>query len=140
VSKRLPRAAIAGVLTAVAVASVPLASSAAETKVEQLLFDGHTREYVVSAPTSGRQFPTILALHGTLLNAQRTMNSMGLEPLVDRGPLAVVYMRAVNRCAENVSYSALPDIDPEDGSHVIVASFPSSQESILSPNMLIVFQ
>jgi len=87
--------AIARVLAAVAVASVPLASSAAETKVEQVLFDGYTREYVISAPTSGGQFSTILALHGTFLNAQKTMKSIGLEPLVDRGPVAVVYPNAL---------------------------------------------
>jgi polyhydroxybutyrate depolymerase len=64
-------------------------------KLEQLLFDGYTREYVVSAPTSRRPLPTIIALHGTFLDAQRMTVSMGLEPLVDREGLVVVYPNAV---------------------------------------------
>ena len=35
----------------------------------------------------------------------------------------ISFMRAVNRCAQSVSYTALPDIDADDGSHVIVASW-----------------
>jgi polyhydroxybutyrate depolymerase len=32
-------------------------------------------------------------------------------------------MRTVNRCADRVNVSALPDIDPDDGSRVIVAKW-----------------
>jgi polyhydroxybutyrate depolymerase len=35
----------------------------------------------------------------------------------------ISFMRTVNRCADRVNYSELPDIDPDDGSHVIVASW-----------------
>jgi polyhydroxybutyrate depolymerase len=83
-------------LIAVVLASTPFAvSSAAEMKVEQLSIDGRTREYVLSAPASGRQLPTILALHGALLDAKRTMVSMGLEGLIDPERLVVVAPNAV---------------------------------------------
>jgi polyhydroxybutyrate depolymerase len=80
-------------LTALAVASIPFVSPA--TEVQQLSLDDHTREYLLSAPAAGHRLPTIVALHGTLLNAQRTMLSMGFEPLVDREGLVVVYPNAV---------------------------------------------
>jgi polyhydroxybutyrate depolymerase len=49
----------------------------------------------VSAPTSRRPLPTVLALHGSLLNAQIMIKTMGLEPLVDREDLAAVYPNAI---------------------------------------------
>jgi polyhydroxybutyrate depolymerase len=83
-------------LAVFAFASIPLASLlAAETKVQQLSFGGYEREYVLSAPTSRRPLPTVLALHGSLLNAQIMIISMGLEPLVDRKGLVAVYPNAV---------------------------------------------
>jgi polyhydroxybutyrate depolymerase len=90
------RSIVGHALIAVVLASTQFAAStAAEMKVEQLSIHGRTREYVLSAPASGRQLPTILALHGTLLDAKRTMVSMGLEGLIDPERLVVVAPNAV---------------------------------------------
>jgi len=90
------RSVVSQSLIAVVIASTPFAvSSAAEMKVEQLSIDGRTREYVLFAPAAGRQLPTILALHGTLLDAKRTMVSMGLKELIDPERLVVVAPKAV---------------------------------------------
>jgi polyhydroxybutyrate depolymerase len=84
-------------LAMLAFAGIPFAASslAAETKVQQLSFGGYEREYVLSVPKSRRPLPTVIALHGSLLNAQIMIMSMGLEPLVDREGLAAVYPNAV---------------------------------------------
>jgi DNA-binding IclR family transcriptional regulator len=73
VSKRLPRATIAGVLTAVAVTSVPLASSAAEAKVEQLLFRSITERYRLEAELQKIRERGYAITHG-----QRTQGAVGL--------------------------------------------------------------
>jgi polyhydroxybutyrate depolymerase len=90
------RAKTISTLAVLAFASVPFASlRAAETHTQQLSSGGIEREYVVSAPTSRRPHPTVLALHGSLLNAQIMMKTMGFEPLVDREDLAAVYPNAI---------------------------------------------
>jgi polyhydroxybutyrate depolymerase len=68
---------------------------AAETTTEEVFFGGYTREYFMSAPAARRQLPTVLALHGSFLNAQRLLISLGLEPLVDREGLVAVYPNAI---------------------------------------------
>jgi polyhydroxybutyrate depolymerase len=83
-------------LAVFAFASIPFASlRAAETQVQRLSFGGFEREYVVSAPTSRRPRPTVLVLHGSMLNAQMALKSTGFEPLVDREGLVAVYPSAV---------------------------------------------
>jgi polyhydroxybutyrate depolymerase len=94
--KTIRRGATIRALAVFAVASIPCASSAAEMRVQKLSFGGYEREYILSVPTSSRrQLPTVLALHGSLLNAQIMIISMGLEPLIDREGLAAVYPNAV---------------------------------------------
>jgi polyhydroxybutyrate depolymerase len=84
-------------LAVLACAGIPSASaSAAETKAQLLSFGGYERQYVLSAPTSSRRsLPTVLALHGSLLNAQIMITSLGLGPLVEREGLVAVYPNAV---------------------------------------------
>jgi polyhydroxybutyrate depolymerase len=78
-------------------ASIPFVSLlAAERRVHRLSFGGFEREYILSTPVSRRPRPTVLVLHGSLLNAQVTVQSMGFEPLVDRESLVAVYPNAVS--------------------------------------------
>jgi len=108
------RAAAIGALTAFALAQLPFASSAADRHERLLEVEGHTREYLMSVPHKQGPLPTIIALHGTLLNAQRTMNSMGLQPLVDREGLALVYPNAVAaqwKDGRSVATALTTDID-----------------------------
>ncbi|HET6169698.1 MAG TPA: PHB depolymerase family esterase [Terracidiphilus sp.] len=84
-------------LAVCAFSSIPLASLlAAETQHQHLSFGGLEREYIVSAPAPQRPRPTVLVLHGSLLNAQVTVQGMGFEPLVDRESLVAVYPNAVS--------------------------------------------
>lgn len=77
-------------------ASIPFASLlAAEMQVQRLSFGGLEREYILSTPTPLHPRPTVLALHGSLLNAQVTVQSMGFEPLVRREGLVAVYPNGV---------------------------------------------
>jgi polyhydroxybutyrate depolymerase len=83
-------------LAVCACASIPFASLlAAEGQVQQLSFGGLAREYILSTPTPRRPRPTVLVLHGSLLNAQVTVQSMGFEPLVHREDLVAVYPNGV---------------------------------------------
>jgi polyhydroxybutyrate depolymerase len=83
-------------LAVCALASMPFASLLAAERVHRLSFGGFEREYILSAPASRRPRPTVLVLHGSLLNAQVTVQGMGFEPLVDRESLLAVYPNAVS--------------------------------------------
>ena len=84
-------------LAACAFASIASASlHAGEMRVERLAFGGHMRDYILSTPTPHRPRPTVLVLHGSLLNAQVTVQAMGFEPLVAREGLVAVYPNAIS--------------------------------------------
>jgi len=70
-------------------------SSASELHEQQLVIDGRDRDYLLSVPPYPRPLPTIIALHGTLINARQATVSMGLQPLVDSEGLAAIYPSAV---------------------------------------------
>jgi polyhydroxybutyrate depolymerase len=71
------------------------ASSAVGMTRGKLLVGGIAREYLVSAAKSDRPRPTVLVLHGSLLNAEVMVPVMGFEPLVEREGLVAVYPNAV---------------------------------------------
>jgi len=83
-------------LAGCALASIACASlQASEMQVQRLASGGHMRDYIVSTPTPHHPRPTVLVLHGSLLNAQVTVRAMGFEPLVARGDLVAVYPNAI---------------------------------------------
>jgi polyhydroxybutyrate depolymerase len=73
------------------------ASSAAGITSEKLFVGGIEREYLVSAAKSDRPRPTVLVLHGSLLNGDVMVPVMGFEPIVEREGLVAVYPNAVAR-------------------------------------------
>jgi polyhydroxybutyrate depolymerase len=83
-------------LTALAFASVPIASLYAhESKTEHITVGDSEREYIVSRTAGRLPRPTILVLHGSLSNAKMAAMGMGFAPLVDREQLVAVYPNAI---------------------------------------------
>jgi polyhydroxybutyrate depolymerase len=87
----------AGAAAISAFVAMPFASLGAEKHVERLAVGGYARDALVSAPSRLRSpRPTVLVLHGSLLNAQLTVEAMGFEPLIDREGLVAVYPNAIS--------------------------------------------
>jgi polyhydroxybutyrate depolymerase len=107
-----PRGATVRAFVVAGFISIPWGvSSAAGITREKLLVGGIEREYLVSAAKSDRPRPTVLVLHGSLLNGDVMVPVMGFEPLVEREGLVVIYPNAVagewnDGSAESVQWGA----------------------------------
>jgi len=107
-----PRGATVRAFVVAGFISIPWGvSSAAGITREKLLVGGIEREYLVSAAKSDRPRPTVLVLHGSLLNGDVMVPVMGFEPIVEREGLVVVYPNAVagewnDGSAESVQWGA----------------------------------
>src|SRR5947209_7448684 len=66
-------------------------SLATETAQRKLSVDGVERSYLLSRPTQPGPLPTVFVLHGGTLNAAQARRTLGVEGLVDRVGLVVVY-------------------------------------------------
>jgi polyhydroxybutyrate depolymerase len=91
------RGAAIRALAIIAGLCIPWSSlSAAAMKTEKLTVGGVEREYFISGASSQGPRPTVLVLHGSLLNAQLMIPAMGFQPLVEREGLVAVYPNAIN--------------------------------------------
>jgi len=112
-----PRGATVRAFVVAGFISIPWgASSAAGITREKLLVGGIEREYLVSAAKSDRPRPTVLVLHGSLLNADVMVPVMGFEPILVREGLVAVYPSAVagewnDGSAESVNWGAASNDD-----------------------------
>jgi polyhydroxybutyrate depolymerase len=83
-----------GFLASLCFLSLSPSSAFAETFYESIESGGRERSFVVVTPESrqGREaVPTVIALHGGLMNGKSMRRIFGLDPLMESGRFAVVY-------------------------------------------------
>lgn len=75
-------------------------AAAAETFYNSIEAGGRERTFVVVTPEGakrGERLPTVIALHGALMQGRSLQKILGMDDLVDRGRFAVVYPDGIKR-------------------------------------------